>query len=133
MDKKNEKISYWISLSDYDLETAKVMLQGKRFLYVGFMCHQVIEKILKAVFVQVNEAVPPRIHNLIRLAEKGQIYNDLTEEQKNFLIYLNPMNIEGRYPAYKEELLKILDNSKCEHIIFKTEELTEWIKNKLSV
>ncbi|MFC1636039.1 HEPN domain-containing protein [Planctomycetota bacterium] len=40
------KITYWIELSDYDLKTASVMLEGKRFLYVGFMAHQAIEKIL---------------------------------------------------------------------------------------
>ena len=49
-----EKIQYWIEMAEYDLETAKVMLKGKRFLYVGFMCHQVIEKILKGYFVFVK-------------------------------------------------------------------------------
>jgi tRNA A22 N-methylase len=29
----NEKIRYWIDLAEYDLETARVMLTGKRFLY----------------------------------------------------------------------------------------------------
>ena len=42
----NEKIQYWIDIAEYDLETAKVMLEGKRFLYVGFMCHQVTEKMI---------------------------------------------------------------------------------------
>jgi len=37
-----EQITYWIELSDYDLETASAMLQTQRYLYVGFMCHQVI-------------------------------------------------------------------------------------------
>jgi hypothetical protein len=36
---KEEKIAYWADLSDYDLETAKAMLQTKRYLYVAFMCH----------------------------------------------------------------------------------------------
>ncbi len=40
----NEKIKYWIDIAEYDLETAKAMLSTKRYLYVGFMCHQVIEK-----------------------------------------------------------------------------------------
>ena len=40
----NEKVEYWFESANYDLETAKVMLDGKRYLYVGFMCHQVIEK-----------------------------------------------------------------------------------------
>jgi hypothetical protein len=32
-----EKVKYWIELSDYDLETAEAMLKSKRFLYVGLM------------------------------------------------------------------------------------------------
>lgn len=43
------KVTYWIEMSDYDLETADAMLLTGRYLYVGFMCHQTIEKILKAI------------------------------------------------------------------------------------
>lgn len=32
------KVQYWIDLAEYDLEAAKVMLKGKMFLHVGFMC-----------------------------------------------------------------------------------------------
>jgi len=42
------KIRYWIEISDYDLETAEAMYHSKRYLYVGFMCHQTIEKAFKA-------------------------------------------------------------------------------------
>jgi HEPN domain-containing protein len=40
--------SYWAEIADYDLDTAEAMLATKRYLYVGFMCHQTIEKLLKA-------------------------------------------------------------------------------------
>ena len=63
----NEKINYWVELSDYDLETAEVMQETKRFLYVGFMCHQVIEKILKALYVSIQNSTPPYTHNLTSL------------------------------------------------------------------
>jgi len=43
----NKSAKYWLDLSEYDFETAQAMLQSKRFLYVGFMCHQSIEKSLK--------------------------------------------------------------------------------------
>ena len=43
---KNEynKTDYWINLAKYDIATAKAMLQTKRKLYVGFMCHMAVEK-----------------------------------------------------------------------------------------
>ncbi len=53
----NEKVQYWIEIAEYDLKTTKVMLDGKSFLYVGFMCHQVIEKILKAYYTFKLEEV----------------------------------------------------------------------------
>ena len=43
-----EKVQYWLDLTDYDLSAAKSLLKSKHYLYVGFMCHQVIEKSLKA-------------------------------------------------------------------------------------
>lgn len=41
-----ETVKYSVELSDYDMETAKAMLISKRLLYVGFMFHQVVEKML---------------------------------------------------------------------------------------
>ena len=46
------------------------MLYGGRYLYVGFMCQQTIEKALKAVITGYCEEgeVPPKIHDLGKLA-----------------------------------------------------------------
>ena len=51
----NDKVTYWIEMSDYDFDTAKAMLETKRYLYVAFMCHQTIEKMLKAYWSNVLE------------------------------------------------------------------------------
>jgi hypothetical protein len=31
----DDKVKYWIDLSDYDLDTALAMLKSRRYLYVG--------------------------------------------------------------------------------------------------
>ena len=62
-----EKRDYWLDLAQYDLETAEVMLEGKRYLYVGFMCHQVIEKALKASIWVLIGSEPEYTHALARL------------------------------------------------------------------
>ena len=64
----DDKVTYWIELSDYDLETAEAMLRTKRYLYVGFMCHQAIEKIFKAYFVLLKSESTPYSHSLSYLA-----------------------------------------------------------------
>ncbi|MDR3263217.1 MAG: HEPN domain-containing protein [Clostridiales bacterium] len=44
---------------------------------------------------------------------------------------LNPLNIEARYPEYKEQIAKTLTPERCKAIIAKTEELLCWIKKQL--
>ena len=88
----DKKVKYWIDTAEYDLDTAQAMLDTGRYLYVGFLCHQTIEKCLKAVIAK-GGLFPPKIHNLLNLAEKANIIENISEEQKDFLSELNPLNI----------------------------------------
>jgi HEPN domain-containing protein len=126
-----DNVQYWIELSDYDYETAEAMLQSGRYLYVGFMCHQTIEKILKAYFSSKNQEPVPFTHSLSYIAKKANIYDEFTDENKDFLDMLEPLNIEARYPSQKERLMKSLSNAKCKELLKFTKELQLWIKKKL--
>ena len=127
----NDKVTYWIEMSDYDFDTAKAMLETKRYLYVAFMCHQTIEKILKAYWSKVLEEPPLKVHSLSRLAEKSGLDKDMSEEQTDFIDELEPLNIEARYPSYKERLMKSLTPDRCKELIEQTDKLRTWIKSKL--
>ena len=126
-----EKIEYWIDLADYDFDTAKVMLSSKRYLYVGFMCQQCIEKALKALYVKTKLETPPKIHSLTLMITKIGLDNELSEYFSDVIDKLEPLNIEARYPTYKEEIFKILTNDYCQMIYKDTSELLLWIKSKL--
>ena len=128
---RQDKVKYWLDIADYDFDTAKAMLESKRFLYVGFMCHQTIEKVIKAYFSSKFDDAPPFTHNLKSLADKTGIYSLMSDEQKDIIDILLPLNIEARYPTYKEQLLKSLTFTKCEEIIQQTNELKQWIINQL--
>jgi len=129
--KQEEKVNYWFEISQYDLVTAEVMLEGKRFLYVGFMCHQAIEKILKAFYVNVKDKNPPYTHNLSYLAEQSGMYDELSAKFKDLIDMLEPLNVEARYPTYKEKVFRTLNEQRCRDIISETKELYKWIKKKL--
>lgn len=126
-----DNITYWIELSDYDIKTTEAMLQSGRYLYVGFMAHQAIEKILKAYYVKIKSEAPPFSHSLSFLAKQSGVYENFSEKQKNFVDLLEPMNIESRYPTHKEQLLKSLTKKRCVQIMENAQELQEWIKMKL--
>ena len=123
---------YWVELSDYDIITAEAMLKTKRYLYVGFMCHQTIEKIFKAFYTSLKNEPAPYSHSLSYLAKKGDFYENFSEEQKDFIDQIEPLNIEARYPSHKERLLKSLSENKCKEILENTITLQTWIKTKLS-
>ena len=125
---KQKAVNYWFSMADYDLKTAQVMLDGRRYLYVGFMCHQVIEKAFKGLYVYQHNKIPPYTHNLLALCANLDI--TLTEEQKTFFTELNPLNIEARYPEMKEKLGKVLNKKKAYALLKETKGIYKWLKSK---
>ena len=126
-----EKIGYWVKISDDDLKIAGTMLENHYHLYTAFMCHQVIEKIFKAGYEKLKNNTPPYIHDLPRLAKLAEFYDLFSKEQKLFLNTMNPLNIEARYPDYKEQLAKSLTNELCKSIFEQTRNLQQWTKEKI--
>lgn len=108
------------------------MLDSKRYLYVGFLCHLVVEKSLKAYFQHLRRIDPPPIHNLKTLAERSGLVGRLSPEQKRLLNVLEPLNIRARYPDYKRAILQRMTHEFCVDVLEKTKEFHEWIVRQLS-
>ena len=125
------KVNYWLDLCDDDLKTAKWLLEGVRLLHCGFFCHQIVEKSFKAVITSKSEEIPPKIHDLYKLAVQGGIFDELSEEQLKLLSGLTPLNIEARYPEYKEKIAQTLSKEYCANLVERTEEFLCWIKKQL--
>ncbi len=127
-----DKVTYWIDLADYDLDTSETLYKGGRWLYVAFMCHQAIEKTLKAYWCGTQSNDPPYTHHHMRLAEGCGLYDKMSEEQKDFLDTITNYNIEARYPEDKDALSRMLTKRTCRQLIDETKGLTQWIKDCLS-
>ena len=127
----NEKIKYWMDIAHYDLVSAKAMMETKRFLYVGFLCHQVVEKCLKAYFWHTKKKVPPYSHNLLVLSEESGLDKRASKDHFALFDELMPLNIQARYPEDKEFLMKSLNSKKCKDLYKKTKEFYTWIKKLL--
>jgi len=127
-----DKAAYWLELCDDDIPVAKAMLQSKNYLWMGFICHLIAEKALKAVIASVTDDVPPKDHRLIKLVELAQGDDELSEEQIILLTKLQPLQIEARYPSYKERIPATLTPDYCNELIKGTKELVCWIKSRLN-
>ena len=115
-----DKVAYWIDIANEDLEVAEDLFKAKRWLYVAFMCHQVIEKTLKAYWNAVREDEPPYVHNHRRLAEGSGLYDKMSDVQRRFLGQISNMNIEARYLEYKTGIARSLNEQTCREIINET-------------
>lgn len=132
IDMSDKTVQYWIELSEYDLKVAESMLEKGHYLYVGFMCHQAVEKMLKAVYVSKNKTAPPYIHKLDKLIELAGLRESFSEDRYDIIDELTPLNIQARYPAYKDAIHRLIGKEKAEEIQSKTRELIQWLKAEIA-
>ena len=124
-------VKYWLDTANYDLVSAKAMLEAKRYLYVGFLCHQVVEKCLKAYYCHSRKKAPPYSHNLLILSAESGVDTQADEKHIQLFNELMPLNIQARYPEDKELLLRSLNLRKCRELYGKAREFYLWTKRSL--
>lgn len=129
METTDKTVQYWIELSEYDLKVAESLFEKGHFLYVGFMCHQSVEKMLKALYVKKHDTVPPYIHKLDKLIELTGL--ELPEDKLDLIDELSPLNIQARYPTYKEAIYRLIDKEKAKEILSRTGDIISWLKASL--
>ncbi|MDZ7700146.1 MAG: HEPN domain-containing protein [Deltaproteobacteria bacterium] len=123
-------IQHWLNSADDDLDTAEKLFAVDKFDWCLFLGHLVLEKALKAHYVQDNDnRMPPRIHNLVKLAKKTRLV--FTEEQTLFLDEVSDFNLEVRYPQYKKEFREKCTKEFCETKFTKIKEHYKWLKSQI--
>lgn len=116
----------WISMSEYDLETARHMLATGRFLYVVFMCHLALEKMLKAHVTEATQSLPPKTHDLIYLVKKSGLV--LPQSYLEFIGKLNNASVPTRYPEDLQRMLVQYPEPIVRDYLEKTEEVLQWLR-----
>ena len=122
-------VKSWVDASRYDLETAKALLESRRYVYVLFMCQQSLEKLLKARLTARTAAFPPRIHSLLRLAEIAAL--ELTEDEKTLLERLSLYYLQSRYPPEVQFLAKKVNRSMAAAHLAQTETVWKRLRREL--
>ncbi|MCX6245853.1 MAG: HEPN domain-containing protein [Bacteroidetes bacterium] len=126
---KEEVIQFWLDSSDKDYETMLHLFESGDFLWSLYIGHLVIEKLLKAYFVQQKDENYPMIHNLLRIAEKAGM--DLNDDQQLFFSTVTGFNISARYDDYKQSFYRKCTREFTSDWIEKIKEQREWIKKQL--
>jgi len=79
-------------------------MDSREYQHALFFANQSVEKALKALVVRETKKIPPRTHNLVRLAELANI--PLDEEFTRVLGRIREYNLEARYPDVDHEGFK---------------------------
>jgi HEPN domain-containing protein len=116
----------FLSSSEYDLTTAKNMLETGRYVYVIFMCHMALEKTLKAIVAEVTDKVPPRTHNLIYLIKLSDLH--IPQDLFDFIAKINNASVVTRYPENFKKLLEAYPEDIAKEYLKNTEKVLQWLR-----
>lgn len=123
---KQTIINYWVETSDKDYQTVRSLFQSGEYHWALFIGHLVLEKLLKALYVKTTEQDPPRIHDLVRLAEKCNLSMD--DEVLSKLELMTRFNLNVRYPDYQQELYKICTKEFSRDVLKSMDEVRLWLQ-----
>ena len=123
----------WLEQVEEDLLAAEALYHSGRWLYIGFLCHQAIEKTIKAYWFACCEDEPIYLHNHFRLLEGCGLKVELSPEQRRFIEIMSPMYIAARYPEYKNQVARMLNEKGSAYIIEETKKFNQWILQKCSL
>lgn len=90
-----------------------------------FCCQQAVEKALKAVIVRKMGELPPRIHNLLRLAETAGIESN--ENQIDLFTKLSGYYIKSRYPEEIRVAGAAITQELAREVLGRTEQTVKWV------
>jgi HEPN domain-containing protein len=128
----NNVTKNWIASSNYDMQTAKAMFETGRYLYVVFICHLAMEKMLKALLSQkYPQDIPPKIHNLLTLAQKAGIKPP--DNLKDFFLRIDNVSVVTRYPEDMRALAKDFNKESAKLILSETRKILKWLKQNLKL
>lgn len=126
-----DRANKWLDIVAEDLSVAELLFNNGHWLYVGFMCHQVIEKTLKAYWCVCRDDDPPYIHDHKKISQGCGLYTKMSADQLKFLDFIKPMNIEARYQEIKDEVARTLNREITAEILEQTKQMHLWILENL--
>ncbi|MCR4289844.1 MAG: HEPN domain-containing protein [Candidatus Scalindua sp.] len=124
-----QNIEYWLKTAAHDMEVAETLFQNQKYDWCLFIGHIVVEKTLKAFYVRDKLQIPPKSHNLVKLAENTKL--SLTEDQLTFLADVNDFNIETRYPDAKFSFYQTCTKEFTEGQFSMIKEMYKWLLSQM--
>ncbi len=129
MQNKHQAVEFWLSSSDRDHKTMKALFSTKRYYAALFFGQLLLEKTLKAIYINKKDTTPPFTHDLVLLATHCNL--PINDERKKDLEDIGGFHINARYDDYKYEFYKKATKSFTQKYIKIIEENKKWLKKQI--
>jgi HEPN domain-containing protein len=127
---KTDHITYWKLSAEKSWNASKHLFEKADYVESLFFAHLALEKLIKAHWVKDNvQDIPPRIHNIRRLAEDTILVLDTN--QVGLMEKMNTFQMEGRYPDYRFTIYQMFDQKNSKEVLDETEILYQWLLKQL--
>lgn len=122
-------INHWITTADNDYSTMINLYNSKDYHWSLFIGHIVIERLLKAKYVEIHNEHAPLTHDLRKLSKLSNI--ELEQHHKDWLDTITAFNLNARYDSYKQAFYKKCTPEYTKLWIENIKKITKWIKERL--
>lgn len=126
---KIEKVKFWITNAERDFAMVDKLFKNKDYMYCLFFGQLALEKLFKALYIKLNDAPPPFVHDLVYLAGKCDIDVDKIEVED--LKEIGGFNINARYDDYKNNFYNKADVVYTKKYLQKIKEVETWLKKEI--
>jgi len=136
-----EKYKYWEILADYDMETAQIMLEASRWMYVATICHSSVERLVKGMIVYHTKREAPKSNNLTFLINKlseNEVFSQSSEGERfnkekypfiDIIIDIMYFHINDYPFSYQKIMERFIEEPIAKDIYVKTKTLVRWLKS----
>jgi HEPN domain-containing protein len=124
----DEQVAWWTKQAAHDLDIARLNRQHGFHDGCALMCQQAAEKYLKALFLKVHAATPPKTHQCDRLATHLNAPANVGDAAR----MLESNYMESRYPdaAQGVPFEQFTDADSQDHLKA-AEEVQQWVPQRL--
>lgn len=117
----------WVKQAKEHYKDALYLFKGCRYSSTVFMCHQALEKILKAAVLKFAGKVPAKIHQLEAIAKEAKL--KLPEGWDENLAEVTRHFWRVRYPDFRK--YTYTNRKSAEPTVKITKEVFKWVLQKL--
>jgi len=120
----------WLSIARDDAKAAAALAAMELWGLAVHACQQAIEKSIKALIVENTDKPPPRLHDLVKLADMAGLH--LSAEQGVKFAELTYLYIGARYPDIEDGDMSAMAEDEVRAYLTFAKETCEWTRAEIA-